>query len=356
MFRNYVNLLTGFYVYRADDPPQTPTVASGSYDGVSEFEGYEPLDATSPPVNRPLNGLGPYYPSAGFYSPFDLMGLEGDLSLSYILIDPNNDPDTSQSGKARHLEYSINMLSPAAAPEWSGEWFFEGTGGTTVSSGTSSTSVSTLIATKAEWENGAPSWLTADFDNTLIMTNEAAHDTALAVSVWRPLTYNGSNNLVGTASGSTVPSGVSPSDGANTTGGYVTDGNGNYYRNAMGWSGRPTHYFDFSQGKWIPVGDNHTASIQALPLGIWKAQEYAWHARAQGVTIFTVGYGSLVYDDQQLLLAQIANATNTTAYGGSNISYNPSQPVGQQFYAQTTNEISNDFYSIGTAINAALTQ
>lgn len=350
MFRNYVNLLTGFYVYRPDDPPQTPTVASGSYDGVSEFEGYEPLDDTTPPFNRPLNGLGAYYPSAGFYSPFDLMGLEGGLSLSYILIDPNSDPDATKTGQARHLEYSINMLSTAAAPEWSGEWFFEGTGGTTATSGTANSSVSTLISTKAQWENGAPAWLTADFDNSAnIMTNEPAHNTALAVSVWRPLTFNGSNNPVAYSS-------ISPSAVGNYTGGYVTDGNGNYYSNAMGWSGRPTHYFDFSQGKWIPVGDNHVPSIQALPLGIWKAQEYAWHARAQGVTIFTVGYGTLVDNSEQVLLAQIANATNTTAGGTTNISYNPSQPVGQQFYAQTTNDISNDFYSIGTAINAALTQ
>jgi hypothetical protein len=326
-------------------------VASGSYDGVSEFEGYEPLDATSPPFNRPLNGLGDYYPSAAFYSPFNDMGLEGGLSLSYILINPNSDPDTTQTGQARHLEYSINMLSPAAAPEWSGEWFFEGTGGTTVTSGTSGTSVSTLMATKAEWENGAPSWLITDFDNTTIMTNEPAHNANLAVSVWRPLTFNGSN-----ANNSVAFNNISPGDSANTTGGYVSDGNGHYYRNAMGYSGRPTHYFDFSQGKWIPVGDNHTASIQALPLGIWKAQEYAWHARAQGVTIFTVGYGTLVDNSEQVLLAQIANATNTTAGGGSNISYNPGQPVGQQFYASTTNEISNDFYTIGTAINAALTQ
>jgi hypothetical protein len=357
MFRNYVNLLTGFYAYRADDPLQTPTVASGSYDGTSEFEGYEPDDATSPPTVRPLNGLGPYYPSAGFYSPFDLIGLEGFGVGYYILTNPNSDPDTSQTGLARHLSYSINMLSAAAAPEWSGEWFYEGTGGTNVISGTSSTSASTLMATKAEWENGAPSWLTADFDNSsAIMTNEPAHNANLAVSVWRPLTFNGSNNLVGSVSGSIPPSGVSPSDSANYTGGYVTDGQGNYYRDAMGWSGRPTHYFDFSQGKWVAVSDNHTPNIQALPLGEWKAQEYAWHARAQGVTIYTVGYGTLVTDSEQVLLAQIANSTNTTAGGGSNISYNPNQPVGEQFYAQTTNDISNDFYQVGTAINAALTQ
>ena len=136
----------------------------------------------------------------------------------------------------------------------------------------------------------------------------------------------------------------------------------------MAWSGRVTHYYDFTQSKWIAVNDNHTVNVQALPMGTWKAQEYAWNMRAKGVTIYTVGYGELVYPNQQVILAQIANATNTTAGNpqsespysytpgpGTAISYNPNQPIGQQFYATTTNEISNDFYAVGSAINAALT-
>jgi len=124
----------------------------------------------------------------------------------------------------------------------------------------------------------------------------------------------------------------------------------------MAWSGRPTHYYDFSRSSWEPIADNHHTNVQALQLGNWKASEYAWHARALGVTIYTVGYGTLVTDAQQAFLAQIANSTNTTAGGGSNTSFNPGQPIGQQFYATTTSQISNDFYSIGQAINAALTQ
>ena len=104
----------------------------------------------------------------------------------------------------------------------------------------------------------------------------------------------------------------------------------------------------------------------------WKAQEYAWHARALGVTIYTVGYGQLVSPSQQALLAIIANSTNTTAGNtqtwngtavtsytpgpGTAITYNPSQPVGQQFYATNITDIGNDFYLVGQAINAALTQ
>jgi hypothetical protein len=140
----------------------------------------------------------------------------------------------------------------------------------------------------------------------------------------------------------------------------------------MAWSGRPTHYFDFSQGQWVKIGSNHDKNTQFLPLCNWKAAEYAWHARALGVTIYTVGYGQLVYPAQQVLLAQIANSTNTTAGNpqvfdgsavtsytpgpGTAIPYNPSQPIGEQFYATSTNDISNDFYQVGQAINEALTQ
>ena len=140
----------------------------------------------------------------------------------------------------------------------------------------------------------------------------------------------------------------------------------------MAWSGRPTHYFDFSQAKWVTVANNHVKNSQFLQIGSWKAQEYAWHARALGVTIYTVGYGQRVFPAQQVLLAQIANSTNTTAGNpqtfngsavtsytpgpGTGITYNPSQPIGQQFYATNITDISNDFYLVGQAINAALTQ
>ena len=353
MFRNYPNLLTGFYVNRPDDPPSTET---------------EPLDDTTPATLRPLNGLGPYYPSAGFYWPFDLVGV--DYDPTYALTNAIEDPDLSGQGLSRHAAYSINMLSSAATPEWSGEWFYESSSGagTNVTSGTSSTPISSLMATKAQWEAGAPSWLLNDFDNSGedIMTNEPAHNTNLAVSVWRPLTFSGTlvaSNIVFTEG---------PRDLANATGGYVTDGHGNYYRNAMAWSGRPTHYFDFSKAKWMPIPNNHDKNTLFLPLGSWKAQEYAWHARAQGVTIYTVGYGQLVYPSQQVLLAQIANATNTTAGNpqvftgtavtsytpgpGTAIPFNPSQPIGEEFYATNSTDISNDFFQVGQAINAALTQ
>ncbi len=74
------------------------------------------------------------------------------------------------------------------------------------------------------------------------------------------------------------------------------------------------------------------------------------------MTIYTVGYGTQVGEAQQAFLAQLANATNTTAGGGSNVSFNPNQPIGQQFYATNALQISNDFYLVGQAINAALTQ
>jgi Flp pilus assembly protein TadG len=351
MFRNYVNLLTGFYVFRADEP-------NGS--------GIEHLitDAPAPGAPRPRYGLGAYYPSAGFYWPFG-----GELTNSadandapgYVTnavgvdVDPTYGlqmPTSGGAAESRHIAYSINMLSSNAAPEWYGELFYDSVSGdgTNTVSGNGTTSASQIMQS-ANWQNGVSSipYLSTLANISGLMTNEPTHDTNIAgsPSVWRPVSFNGSNFPV--SFGSIAP-------GNSLTGGYVTDGNGHYYANTMAWSGRPTHYFDFSQSKWIAVADNHDTNQQFLQMGNWKAWEYAWHARALGVTIYTVGYGTLVTDAQQLYLAQLANATNTTAGGGSNISFNPGQPIGAQFYATNGTQISNDFYSVGQAINAALTQ
>jgi Flp pilus assembly protein TadG len=332
MFRNYVNLLTGYYVSRPDYP-------LGS--------GYEPLitDQYPPGAPRARDGLGEYYPGAAMYWPFDNVGVDTDST--YSLANPN-------SGRpywARFGTFTQNMLSTSAAPQWAGELFYKSISGSGVSveSGTGSTAESSIM-TSSDFQNGAPSWLTAWTGVSGIMTNEPAHDTNIspAPSVWRPVSYNGSQFAI-SGIGSVTPSGSS-------TGGYVTDGAGHYYKNAMAYSGRPTHFFDFSQAKWVSISNNHLTNQVLLPIGNWKASEYAWHARSAGVTIYTVGYGTLVTDAQQAFLAQIANATNTTAGGGSNISYNPGQPIGQQFYATNSAQISNDFYQVGQAINEALTQ
>jgi hypothetical protein len=172
--------------------------------------------------------------------------------------------------------------------------------------------------------------------------------------VWRPSSFNGSGNLV-----TTGISDVSPSDSLNYTGGYVQDAAGNIYRNTMAWSGRPTHYYDFSRSTWVPIATNHVKNVQMLPLGNWKASEYCWHARAAGVTVYTVGYGGAVSDGEQAFLATLANSTNTTAGGGTNFlpaNYNTQQPIGEQFYATNASEIGVDFSNVATAINAALTQ
>jgi Flp pilus assembly protein TadG len=370
MFRNYPNLLTGFYIFRPDDP-----LATYNSSRPTGQQGIEPLitDQTTGGVvgaSRPLYGLGAYYPSAGFYWPFggetdsngyvtNAVGV--DYDATYALLNPNSDPDPNFSqgsmGGSRHIAYSINMLSTNAAPEWAGELFYNSIsgGGTNVTSGTGTTSASQIMHS-ADWQVGAPTFMAPFLGTSGLMINEATHDTNIpgSPSVWRPLTFNGSNFPT-----TTLSSIAGKGPGANslsTTGGYVSDGQGNIYPNAMAWSGRPTHYYDFSRSSWEPITDNHDTNIQALQLGNWKATEYAWHARSLGVTIYTVGYGTLVTGAQQAFLAQIANATNTTAGGGSNVAFNASQPIGQQFYATTASQISNDFYSIGQAINAALTQ
>jgi hypothetical protein len=339
MFRNYANLLTGYYIMRADDP----------------------LSGTIEPITgayRPKYGLGEYYPSIGFYFPFDSIGL--DPYPTEMLIDPLTDPNPSCNPvwvDARHITYSINMQSTNAAPNWTGELFYAGTGGTnSVSTGT--TAQSSLITSATTWSNNAPDFL-ADF--APVTEDDTAHDTnsLASVIVLRPSTYNGT--FGGTTN--TIPlSSVVPDDPLNKTGGYVTDGLGNYYRNSMAYSGRPTHYYDFSQSKWVPIPNNHVADQAAFPLSIWKTKEYCWHARALGVTIYTVGYGAAVSQDEQVLLAELANATNTTAGAsgsypdGTNINFNSAQPIGQQFYATNVTQISNDFYEVGQAISEALTQ
>jgi Flp pilus assembly protein TadG len=344
MYRNYPNLLSGYYVYRADDPLEPESGTSG----------FEPLIMDYPQYPngypRPLHALGPYYPSAGFYWPFDLVGT--DNSESNPLKDPSTDPSGTGDKRCRNLSWSINMSSPAAAPNWAGELFYKGNNG--VNSVT--TSASTLMGSKADWQAGIPTWITHAFDNSTCTTNESAHNTNLAVDVWRPQSLNGSGDTVSLGS-------ISPTDGGNHTGGYIYDGT-NYYRNAMAYSGRPTHFYDFSKSTWVSFTHNHDfAPGNAYPLCVWKAQEYAWHARDQSVTIYTVGYGNEVNNDECVLLAQLANATNvilTSPVGTSTnfvpASYNAKQPIGQQFYATTSDQISNDFYQIGTAINAALTQ
>ncbi len=110
------------------------------------------------------------------------------------------------------------------------------------------------------------------------------------------------------------------------------DGAGNIYRNAMAYSGRPTHYFDFSTSQWKPIPNNHVSNNLALNLGNWKAQEYAWHARQAGVTIYTVGYGSSVDATECGLLADVANAVSVVSPNGIDANGNPTTTTNANNY------------------------
>jgi hypothetical protein len=339
MFRNYVNLLTGYYVFRPNDP-------LGS--------SIEPLTG----ANRPLDGNGARYPGGTFFWPFDLVGI--DQYPNFCLRNAISEADPTDQGYDRFISYSINMLSTNAAPAYAGELFYEGTGGTNTLSGTSS--ASTQITSSSAWQSGETTWMTRY--NSLMSNVASEYPNNITGALWLPQTFNGSNgeiinqNYVTTTNSGSLSSSVNMNDSHNISGGYVQDGTGRVFRNTMAYSGRPTYYFDFSKSSWEPIPDNHTASPAsniALGLGVWKAREYAWHARAQGVTIYTVGYGGDVTAGEQVLLAQIANATNSTG-ASTGLIYNANQPIGQQFYATTPTQISNDFYQIGTTINGALTQ
>ncbi len=366
MFRNYVNLLTGFYLFRPDEPLEIfDATRPVGHQGIEPLITDQTNSAQAIGAPRPRYGLGAYYPSAGFYWPFggELTNATGYVTNAVgVDYDPTYSLQVPPDGGGeyqRHVAYSINMLSSNAAPEWSGELFYKGSGATNdtsdITPGPGATTVSTMMQS-GDWKNGAPPFMApfitlTDSSGSSVMMDDASHNTNIvgSPSVWRPVSYNGSNFAIQQGL-----SGVQPGNSA--TGGFVSDGNNHYYANTMAWSGRPTHYFDFAHGEWLPIGDNHTKNMQFLQLGNWKAEEYCWHARALGVTIYTVGYGSFVTPQEQAFLARLANATNTTAGGGSNMPFNPGQPLGQQFYANTAADISNDFYSIGQAINAALTQ
>jgi len=368
MFRNYVNLLTGYYIYRADDP-----IGSGQEPLIKDY-----TNSTYPNgYPRPLHGLGPYYPSAGFYWPFDLAGMD-NLSPNNPAVDPTAVAATAALDVAsRNICWSINMLSTNAAPNWTGELFYGGTGGTASVTGASDTPISTQITSLATWENGASGtplggWLQTFIQNGLndgagaIITNDISHygtgsSNIINGTVLRPNTFIGNQiTTITPNSDSRTPIAAGLVTGS-ITGGYVQDDNGVLYKDSMAYSSRPTHYYDFSTSQWIPVSDNHNFAAMVTPLGFWKAEEYAWHARAMGVTIYTVGYGHYVHDSECVILAEIANATNVALSDGTSSnflssSYNVKQPIGQQFYATTNTEIIDDFKAIGTVINSSLTQ
>ncbi len=188
MFRNYVNLLTGYYVFRPDEPN-----GSGLERLITEFPSGAP---------RPRYGLGAYYPSAGFYWPFggetDSKGyvtnaVGVDYDSTFALSNPTVD---NGSPFSRHIAYSINMLSTNAAPEWYGELFYNSSSGagTNVMSGNSTTSASEIMQSD-DWKVGAPAFM-GPFFSSGIMTNEPTHNTNIAgnPSVWRPAAFNGSQS------------------------------------------------------------------------------------------------------------------------------------------------------------------
>ena len=357
LFRNYANLLTGYYVMRPDDP-LGPSTSTNSFTGAVQ----------------PLNGSEvPTTPNAGFYFPFDLVAV--DQNTTFSLINSTYDPDFTQQGLARHIAYSINMLSPAAAPQYAGELFYAGSGGLSTLSGTSA--ASTQITSATTWQSGAPTWTSAF---STLMRDDSTNSSVNGAN-WRPASFNGSTNSSGAVSAMahttdiTLPLEVNLGDGSNKTGGYVSDGHGNIYRNAMCYSGRPDALLRLLH---LPMeadsGQPFLKHVLTMPLRcrsrlvIGRPRKYAWHARQAGVTIFTVGYGSDVNSSECALLAQVANAVHVVApVGGTNAdgsaststnaaAYIVGQPEGQQFYATTPSDISNDFYQVGTAISGALTQ
>jgi hypothetical protein len=159
-------------------------------------------------------------------------------------------------------------------------------------------------------------------------------------------------------------------------------GNPTLYYNSMAYSSRPTHYYDFSQSQWVPINAQHfaggdgnedspapltggglaTTEIDAgatefAHLCFWKSMEYAYHLRAYGVTIYSVGFSSAVSASECDVLGEMANASTYVDSGGftrTNTVYDPTQPVGLFFYATTPDQIKTDFQQIAQAVTGYL--
>jgi len=138
----------------------------------------------------------------------------------------------------------------------------------------------------------------------------------------------------------------------------------------MAWSGRPTHFYDFSRPNGCLSQTITSKNTLTLPICNWKAQDMlacagpgrdhlygrVWRSRFPHNKCFWPNRQSTNTTAGNSQTFNGSYVTNYVAGPGTGITYNPTQPIGQQFYATTPADISNDFYQVGQAINAALTQ
>ena len=388
MFRNFMNLMTGFVVYDAYDPPQTGVIGQDTNIWLDDQHSH---------FIKPLHGYGEYYPGAAQFSSFNDMGYgPNDLyygpympGANYTTMNPPGglllgegwevNPESS-NGNAYYYRFCGYTVAPQinVTNNWNGQIFYFGTSSTSFSSG--STSVSALDPTGANWKKlsntGAEQWIINDFQSDMVMTGNqytASSNSALMnASVWRPATYRG-NPYIG------LPT---QADISNFTGGYMYDDTKAVpilYNNSMAYSGRPTHYYDFSQSEWVPITNNHAINAsQDVPSGsggafaevnsgtaqfthlcFWKAMEYAYQARMLGVTVYSIGYSAAVTDDECDVLGQMANSYSYVNASGTtitNLAYDPTEPVGQMYFATDASQITSDFEQIGQAVTGFLSQ
>ncbi len=403
LFRNFMNLLTGASVMDPYDPPQT---GPGAYDNLI------PIAGSTNYFARPLHPLGEYYPSAPNFFSFNDVG----LCFDYDFGGPNTPGAnfTTEVPAEKLLPGEGYFDSPetyvnfrydtyGAAPQlytnqpYYGCLYYAGTNRTVISRSTGSVSSN---MTTANWTslstNSTESWITAAtglgsamttatmaYDN--FDTNGAPTTNSDYSAIYVPASYRGF----------AYPGVTTDSAVTNTwskTGGMVFDdtvtGSPVLYTNSMAYSGRPTHYYDFSISAWVPMVYNHTyndgcsdstggvwgnpgnaeveiqSPTQFGHLCFWKAMEYAYHARQLGVTIFTVGYSDAVQTGQCDVLAEMANAPSYTRVDNSSppvpytVPSNPyfdrTQPSGLMFYATDANSIATDFQQIAASVTGYL--
>lgn len=244
--------------------------------------------------------VGLYYPGGAFYWPYDNYVLEYDTTRFYNGV-PRNSTNIGVCGGVDQ-----------------GYLFYNSSG---------------QMTSWSNWTNGAPGWLMQSYNYPRMNTNYFYN----TISAWRPNTVTG----FPTASGYTN----------NPYGGYALWKSGTTTitnNNVMAYSSRATHFYDFSQSSWTAITNWDNEKAQMLPLGNWKTSNYCYYARADGVTIYTIGFSTSVTTTQQSFLQAMANDP----------AYNPitSQPEGKFYYTTNSSSLTPYFKDIADQIRAVISQ
>jgi hypothetical protein len=192
---------------------------------------------------------------------------------------------------------------------------------------TTSAGATQIMSSVSEWKRGAPWWLTNSFDVVMQTTTNNRYiprtfqGDPFTNSVYQT-NYTGGGMIV-----------KNPTTGVLTTN-----------INTMAWNGRPTHYYNFTNGNWAAISTWTSETTQMLPLCNWKTLTYADYARQSNVIIYAVGFGA-----DSTVLARMANDPSSPYY-------NSKQTIGAFYNCTTASQIATYFQTIAQKIQAFITQ